>query len=70
MLEAGWRALYPDGVGGKKEKEPPVLPPIEGGQEWDVVKAGVKEGETKAAAALLGVGVARGDGDGGQARRG
>ena len=36
MLEAGWRALYPDGVGGKKEKEPPVLPPIEVGQEWRV----------------------------------
>ncbi|MGF1473755.1 MAG: DNA topoisomerase 3 [Rubrobacteraceae bacterium] len=47
VLEAGWRALYPDGVGGKKDKEPPVLPPIEEGQEWDVVKAGVKEGETK-----------------------
>ncbi|HYQ85091.1 MAG TPA: DNA topoisomerase, partial [Rubrobacter sp.] len=29
VLEAGWRALYPDGVGGRKEKEPPVLPPIE-----------------------------------------
>lgn len=47
VLEAGWRALYPDGVGGKKEKEPPVLPPIEEGQEWPVAKAGVKEGETK-----------------------
>jgi DNA topoisomerase-3 len=47
VLEAGWRALYPDGVGGRKEKEPPVLPPIEAGQEWDVVKVGVKEGETK-----------------------
>src|SRR3712207_2085624 len=32
VLEAGWRALYPDGVGGKKEKEPPVLPAIEAGQ--------------------------------------
>jgi DNA topoisomerase-3 len=47
VLEAGWRALYPDGVGGRKEKEPPVLPPIEVGQEWDVAKVGVKEGETK-----------------------
>ena len=47
MLEAGWRALYPDGVGGRREKEPPVLPPIEVGQEWDVAKIGVKEGETK-----------------------
>ena len=47
VLEAGWRALYPDGVGGKKEKEPPVLPPIEVGQEWMVAKVGVKEGETK-----------------------
>ena len=47
VLETGWRALYPDGVGGRKEKEPPVLPPIEAGQEWDVVKVGVKEGETK-----------------------
>jgi DNA topoisomerase III len=47
VLEAGWRALYPDGVGGRKEKEPPVLPPIEAGQEWDVTKVGVKEGETK-----------------------
>jgi len=47
VLEAGWRALYPDGVGGKKEKEPPVLPPIEVGQEWRVAKVGVKEGETK-----------------------
>ena len=47
VLEAGWRALYPDGVGGRKEKEPPVLPPIEVGQEWAVVKVGVKEGETK-----------------------
>jgi DNA topoisomerase-3 len=27
VLEAGWRALYPDGVGGRKEKVPPVLPP-------------------------------------------
>jgi DNA topoisomerase-3 len=26
VLEAGWRALYPDGAGGKKEQEPPVLP--------------------------------------------
>jgi DNA topoisomerase-3 len=47
VLEAGWRALYPDGVGGKKEKEPPVLPPIQVGQEWLVAKVGVKEGETK-----------------------
>jgi DNA topoisomerase-3 len=47
VLEAGWRALYPDGVGGKKEKEPPVLPPIEVDQEWSVAKVGVKEGETK-----------------------
>jgi DNA topoisomerase III len=47
VLEAGWRALYPDGVGGKKEKEPPVLPPIDAGQEWRVAKVGVKEGETK-----------------------
>ncbi len=47
VLEAGWRALYPDGVGGKKEQEPPVLPPIEAGQEWAVAKTGVKEGETK-----------------------
>jgi DNA topoisomerase-3 len=47
VLAAGWRALYPDGVGGRKEKEPPVLPPIEVGQEWAVVKVGVKEGETK-----------------------
>jgi len=34
-------------VGGKKEKEPPVLPPIQVGQEWLVAKVGVKEGETK-----------------------
>ncbi len=47
VLEAGWRALYPDGVGGRRKKEPPVLPPIEVGQEWDVIKVGVKEGETK-----------------------
>ena len=47
VLEAGWRALYPDGAGGKKEQEPPVLPPIAAGQEWDVAKTGVKEGETK-----------------------
>jgi DNA topoisomerase-3 len=47
VLEAGWRALYPGGVGGKKEKELPVLPPIEVGQEWRVAKVGVKEGETK-----------------------
>ncbi|HZY65222.1 MAG TPA: DNA topoisomerase III [Rubrobacteraceae bacterium] len=47
VLESGWRELYPDGVGGKKDREPPVLPPIEEGQEWKVVKAGVKEGETK-----------------------
>ena len=59
VLEAGWRALYPDGVGGKKEKEPPVLPLVEVGQEWSVAKVGVKEGETKppprySEAALLG----------------
>ncbi|HSK99113.1 MAG TPA: DNA topoisomerase III [Rubrobacteraceae bacterium] len=47
VLEPGWRALYPDGVGGKKEKEPPALPPVEVGQEWRVAKVGVKEGETK-----------------------
>ncbi len=47
VLEEGWRALYPDGVGGRKEKEPPVLPPIEVGQAWEVSKVGVKEGETK-----------------------
>jgi DNA topoisomerase-3 len=47
VLEAGWRALYPDGVGGRREKEPPVLPPIEVGQEWAVAKVGIKEGETK-----------------------
>ena len=47
VLEAGWRRLYPDGVGGKKEKEPPVLPPIEQGQEWPVSKVAVKEGATK-----------------------
>lgn len=47
VLEAGWRALYPDGVGGKREKEPPVLPPVEKGQEWEVAKVAVKEGETK-----------------------
>ena len=58
-LEAGWRRLYPDGVGGKKEKEPPVLPPVSVGQEWPVAKVAVKEGETKppprySEAALLG----------------
>jgi DNA topoisomerase-3 len=47
VLEAGWRRLYPDGVSGKKEKEPPVLPPISVGQEWPVAKVAVKEGETK-----------------------
>ncbi|HEU4495216.1 MAG TPA: DNA topoisomerase III [Rubrobacteraceae bacterium] len=47
VLEVGWRALYPDGVGGKREKEPPVLPPVRTGQEWRVAKVGVKEGETK-----------------------
>jgi DNA topoisomerase-3 len=47
VLEAGWRTLYPEGIGGKKEKEPPVLPPIEVNQEWRVAKVGVKEGETK-----------------------
>jgi DNA topoisomerase III len=59
VLEAGWRSLYPDGVGGKKEKEPSVLPPVEVGQEWSVAKVGIKEGETKppprySEAALLG----------------
>ncbi|MGB3635616.1 MAG: DNA topoisomerase 3, partial [Rubrobacteraceae bacterium] len=47
VLETGWRALYPDGVGGRKDKESPVLPPIEVGHEWDVAKVAVKEGETK-----------------------
>src|SRR5215216_1911089 len=47
VLEAGWRRLYPDGVGGKKEKEPSILPPVSVGQEWSVAKAAVKEGETK-----------------------
>jgi DNA topoisomerase III len=47
VLELGWRRLYPDGVGGKKEKEPPVLPPVSAGQEWLVSKVAVKEGETK-----------------------
>ena len=47
VLEAGWRRLYPNGVGGKKEKEPPDLPPVEAGQEWAVGKVAVKEGETK-----------------------
>jgi DNA topoisomerase-3 len=47
VLEAGWRALYPNGVSGRKDKEPPVLPPVERGQEWDVAKVAVKEGETK-----------------------
>jgi DNA topoisomerase-3 len=47
VLEAGWRELYPAGLSGRKEKEPPILPPIETGQEWPVVKTGVKEGETK-----------------------
>jgi DNA topoisomerase-3 len=47
VLEAGWRRLYPDGAGGKKEKEPPVLPEIKERQSWPVVKVGVKEGETK-----------------------
>ena len=59
VLEAGWRRLYPDGVGAKKEKEPPVLPPVSVGQEWSVAKVAVKEGETKppprySEAALLG----------------
>jgi len=59
ILEAGWRRLYPNGVGGKKEKELPVLPPVSVGQEWAVTKAAVKEGETKppprySEAALLG----------------
>ncbi len=47
VLEIGWRALYPTGIGGRKDKELPVLPPIEVGQEWDVSKVAVKEGETK-----------------------
>ena len=47
VLDAGWRALYPHGVGGKREKEPPVLPLISEGQEWSVAKVAVKEGETK-----------------------
>ena len=47
VLEDGWRALYPDGLSGRKEKEPPVLPPVERGQEWGVTKVAVKEGETK-----------------------
>ncbi|MBX6763525.1 MAG: DNA topoisomerase III [Rubrobacteraceae bacterium] len=48
VLEAGWRALYPDGVGGKREKEPPlILPPVEEGQEWAVADVAVKEGKTK-----------------------
>jgi DNA topoisomerase III len=47
VLEAGWRRLYPDGVGGKNETESPVLPPISVGQEWIVSKVAVKEGETK-----------------------
>ncbi|AHY47417.1 topB: DNA topoisomerase III [Rubrobacter radiotolerans] len=47
VLQAGWRELYPDGPGGRKEKEPPVLPPVEVGQEWPVVKVAFKEGETK-----------------------
>jgi DNA topoisomerase-3 len=47
VLEAGWRRLYPDGVGGKKEKEPPILPPISVGQKWIVSKVALKEGETK-----------------------
>jgi DNA topoisomerase III len=47
ILEAGWRRLYPDGVGGKKEKEPPILPPISVEQEWDVAKVAIKERETK-----------------------
>ena len=59
VLEYGWRALYPDGVSGRKEKEPPVLPTVERGQEWDVAKVAVKEGVTKppprfSEAALLG----------------
>jgi DNA topoisomerase-3 len=47
VLETGWRRLYPHGAGGKKEQEPPVLPKIDEGESWPVVKAGVKEGETK-----------------------
>jgi len=59
VLEAGWRRLYPDGVGGKKEKKLPVLPPVSAGQEWPVTKVALKEGETKppphySEAALLG----------------
>ncbi|WP_047863832.1 type IA DNA topoisomerase [Rubrobacter aplysinae] len=47
VLERGWRRLYPEGTGGKKDKEPPVLPEIGEGESWPVVKTGVKEGETK-----------------------
>jgi DNA topoisomerase-3 len=47
VLDAGWRELYPTGVSGRKEKEPPVLPPIERGGEWQVARVAVKEGETK-----------------------
>jgi len=58
VLEAGWRSLYPQGVGGK-DREPPVLPEISVGDEWPVRKVAVKEGETKpppryTEAALLG----------------
>ena len=68
VLEAGWRALYPGGVGGRMEKEPPVLPPIEVGQEW-AVRRSVSGGETKPPPRYS-ESAARGDGDGGQARRG
>ncbi|WP_119066608.1 DNA topoisomerase III [Rubrobacter indicoceani] len=47
VLQQGWRELYPDGLSGRREKEPPVLPAVEVGQEWKVSKVGVKEGETK-----------------------
>src|ERR671916_648615 len=43
VLEAGWRALYPDGGGGRKEKEPPVLPPIEAGREGGGGEGGGQE---------------------------
>lgn len=47
VLDLGWRALYPAGTSGRKEKELPVLPPISRGEEWPVTKIAVKEGETK-----------------------
>ncbi|QIN79726.1 hypothetical protein GBA65_15630 [Rubrobacter marinus] len=69
VLEAGWRALYPDGVSGRKEKEPPVLP------RWSGAGVGRLEGRRQgggdqAAAPVLGGRAARGDGDRRQARRG